>query len=149
MKVTYEGVEYDCDDAFSGRDFTQRTLDAFDLSGRVIYASCFAQERPDTIVFDASLSAATFIRCNLTNVHVPIGNTLIDCITTRALVQNDGRDWELDDSDRPVRVTSEKYWLQQRTSVDPADIPASKIVLAENETLESRLAAEQATREGR
>lgn len=146
-KLRYNDVDYDTDDEFSGRDFTGRTLTSFDLSGRVIYATVFAQEEPDTLIFDALVNGATFIRCNLTNVLMPPGNVLVDCITTRCATMNDGRVWELDEKDKPIRLTAEKHWRIMGASIDPADIPAEKIVLTPHETLETKLAELQAAKE--
>lgn len=150
MKLDYEGKTYDCDDELSGRDFTGLEFASrpeLDFSNKIIYATCFGQESPDQPIFGDKLTGATFIRCNLTNVLVPDGNTLIDCITTRCATQNDGRVWEIDESNTPVRLTSEKHWRILGTSVDPADIPQSKLVLARHETLETKLAEMHAAKE--
>ncbi len=41
--------------------------------------------------------------------------------------QNDGRDWLIDKNGNPIKILNEKYWIQQKFSVDPADIPDEKI----------------------
>lgn len=150
MNVDYEGVSYECDDELSGRDFNGwefLSRPEYDFSNKIIYASIFSQEAPDQSIFGDKMTGATFLRCNLTNVFVPDGNTVIDCVTTRAATLNDGRVWELDAGDRPVKLTSEKHWQILGTSIDPADIPAEKLVLAPHETLETKLAELQAAKE--
>lgn len=150
MNLVYEGQEYETDDLLSGRDFTGwefLSRPEYDFKGKVIYATCFAQESPDSPIFDPSLKGVTFLRCNLTNVLVPPDCTVIDCVTTRVETKNDGRVWEVNEQNEPVRLTSEKHWLILGTSIDPADIPSEKLVLAENETLETKLAELQAAKE--
>lgn len=136
MLFTYtNGTQYDLDDALSFRDFTgwrftARTDVVF--AGKVIYASCFSQEEPDTVVFRGALTGTTFIRCNLSNVVVPSGATVIDCIQTRFRVQNDLRDWELAPvTNLPVRVIGEKHWQRLGYSVDPLDIPLTRLTSIE------------------
>ncbi len=54
-------------------------------------------------------------------------NTVVDCSQRRFVIQNDLRDWEINQQGEPVKVTSEKYWINSGYSVDPADIPPQKI----------------------
>lgn len=73
MIIVYEGVEYNCDDNLSFRDFTGwdfRDRPEYDFNNKTIYASCFSQEFPDTPIFGDSLENTTFIKCNLDNVLV-------------------------------------------------------------------------------
>jgi len=70
MKITY-------DDKYSLKDFTGKNLlDATDLEGTIIYASCFSQELPPDVdkgkvkVFPDSIKKITFINCNLDNVKI-------------------------------------------------------------------------------
>lgn len=112
---------------FSRGDFTGRNLSdipAAEFNGQTIVGSCFSQETPDSEVFPAGMKGVTFISCNLCNVVIPDGNVVGEsCQTTRFVVQNDLRDWMLDDADEPVAVLNEQYWVQHGKSVDPEDIP--------------------------
>ncbi len=45
--------------------------------GAVIDRSCFSQENPDSVIFPADL-VVTFHCCNLTNVVIPAGCTVIE-----------------------------------------------------------------------
>lgn len=149
MKIPDQNLDLDADDELSLKDFTWWRFTHrpdMDFAGKVIYASCFSQETPDSVVFPDDLRA-TFVRCNLSNVVIPAGVTVIDCNTMRYKCCADLRDWELGASDEPVKVLGEKYWLQQGCSVDPADIPAEKMVLAPNEDLLTKLKAMEAARE--
>ncbi len=53
----------------------------------------------------------------------------LKCSTRRIQVQNDLRDWELDRSNKPIKVTNEKYWVLKQISVDPKYIPKEKVSL--------------------
>ena len=53
----------------------------------------------------------------------------LDCSVKRFEVQNDLRDWEIDQVGAPVKVINEKYWIMKQISVDPKYIPAEKVLL--------------------
>lgn len=142
MIINYEGRIYDCDDKLSFKDFTGwdfRDRPEYDLKNKIIYSSCFLKEIPDTKIFNPTMTGTTFIKCNLSNIIIPDGNTVIDCITTRFKVQNDLRDWEIDDVGIPTRVLSKKYWNTVGISVEPDDIPNEKVVLPLGKSLEDYL----------
>lgn len=65
--------------------------------------------------------------------------TILKCSQRRFKIQNDLRDWEVDNKNKPVKVINEKFWVMQEVSVDPKDIPAQKIELSKDEKLEDRL----------
>lgn len=102
MIRNYNDQDYNFDDELSFKDFTLRQMQGYNLSGKVIYGSCFSQEIPDSQVFNPETTGATFIRCNLDNVLVPEGNTVIDCSQRRFQVQEDGLDWLVDENNQPV-----------------------------------------------
>lgn len=116
-------------DKYSYKDFTGKTLlSATDLEGITIYGSCFSQETPDTQVFPNNLIKITFVNCNLDNVFlVKPGWIIVGGTQRRFKVQNDLRDWEIDTNGIPVKVLNEEYWMINRFSVNPADIPLTKL----------------------
>ena len=73
------------------------------------------------------MTGVTFIRSNLDNVFVPAGNTLVDSTQRKFQIQNDLRDWELDATNKPIKVLNEEYWIKEGYSVDPLDIPSKKL----------------------
>jgi len=89
---------------FSHRDYTHFNLeDAGEyLNNEIIRSSCFAQEKPDTVVFPSYVTNLTLVNCNLDNVDLPPGVTLIDCSHRRILTQPDGLDWIVDENNNPV-----------------------------------------------
>jgi hypothetical protein len=118
------------DDELSFKDFTNRSLKSFGaprLSGAVIYASCFSQEKPDSEIFPNGMAGATFYNCNLDNCVIPAGNAVIGGSRRRFAVQNDLREWLVDDDGNPTTLLNEQYWADQGYFTDPARIPAEPI----------------------
>ncbi|MFZ2937603.1 MAG: hypothetical protein WA066_02740 [Candidatus Omnitrophota bacterium] len=127
-KNIINGQSFTYDDKYSHKDFTGRKLlDVKDLNGITIFGSCFSQEIPDKHIFPDNMAGVTFINCNLDNVFIPIGNTVIGGSKRRFKVQKDARDWEINDEGIPVKVISEKQWVMNGFSVDPKDIPKDVI----------------------
>lgn len=132
MRITHEGTEYDVDEELSFKVFTNwdmREHPEIDLQGKIIYASCFYNEIPDSEVLPPELKGATFIKCNLDNVIIPADNTVIDCSQQRVEEQNDMRDWVIDESGNAQKVLNEEYWIEQGVSVDALAIPKKPIII--------------------
>lgn len=85
---------------YTGRILTDRPASEF--SGKTIRGTCFSQERPDTVVFPEGVSDCTLLACNLDNVLVPAGFSVVGCSRRRFLVQPDGLDWIVDNDNQPV-----------------------------------------------
>ncbi len=127
----HEPVILDYSDEWSFRDFTNRR-NVFagrgkELDGLVIYATSFYQEAIDIDVFPSDVKGLVLAFCNLDNVRIPKNATLIECSTRRIQVQNDLRDWELDDNDVPLKLVNEEYEKSLGRFTDPALIPRTKI----------------------
>lgn len=141
--VPYPGFEdQEYDEELSFKDFTGwefLSRPEIDFNNKIIYGSCFSNENPDSEIFSSKTSTATFIKCNLSNVVIPDGNTVIDCIETSFERQNDLRDWEIDEKGEPIAVLNEKYWESVGVSIDPKDIPDVEIVIGKDKTLEDQL----------
>jgi hypothetical protein len=128
------GVSFagDINQKYSFKDFTHHKfvkVDPKEFNDTVIVGSCFYQEGdPDQKVFPDGMKGVTFKRCNLDNVLIPEGNTVDkDCTTKRIKVQNDLRDWILDKDNKPVEVMGKEIWESKGLSIDPAEIPATKL----------------------
>jgi hypothetical protein len=101
--MIYNGIEYSISEKYSNKVWPNRDLTScVDMKGCVIYASSFYNEKPNSTVLPSDLSGTTFIKCQLNNVIVPNGVTLIDCDTRKFQVQNDGFDWWLDNDGNPM-----------------------------------------------
>ena len=71
---------------FDGHDYTTggqlaalALRPASDFTGQTIRGSCFGCQTPFTQVFPAGVSGVIFVGCNLDNVALPPGSTLVAC----------------------------------------------------------------------
>lgn len=132
MIITLDEVNYEVDDelsfrVFNGWEFLSRP--EYDFKGKTIYASSFYNETPDYQVFPEDMKGAIFIKCNLDNVLIPEGNTLIQCSQRRFKVQNDLNDWLVDEADVAILpVGHEVFTKLDLPMPDPKDIPTEKVV---------------------
>lgn len=109
---------------YSNKNFTGQILSSkTDMNNIIIENSCFSQETPDTHVFPEDMTGTTFIDCNLDNVFIPQGNTVIRGSQKRFKVQNDLRDWIIDKNNNPIELVNKKYWQMNGYPTDPKDIP--------------------------
>ena len=93
----------------------------------VVYATMFLQEMPDSHIFPENMKGVTFVNCNLDNVYIPEGNTVIGGSHKRFKVQNDLRDWLIDENNKPIELIGKEYWESEGYSVDPKDIPSKPL----------------------
>ena len=127
VPFVHNGESYQYDEKYSYKDFTGRDLsERKDMSSIVIYSSCFSQEKPGSLSLPSNLTGTTFIACNLDNVSVPAGNTVIDCSVRKFKAQNDLEDWIVDDSLVPIEPVNKELFQHLGISVNPIDIPAVK-----------------------
>ena len=93
---------------FSNMKFTD--VAASEFNNTTIVGSNFYQEFfLDVDVFPNSVTGVTFENCNLDNVVIPDGCTLINCSNRRIQIQNDGRLWELGNNNKPVNCITQDY----------------------------------------
>lgn len=125
MIITYNEIQYDCSDEFSFKDFTGRAN--LNPLG-VVYGSCFSQETPDSHIFPDNITGVTFIKCNLDNVFIPQGNTVIDCWQRRFKVQDDLNDWLIGTDNKPTMPFNHKIFTKLGLPMPlPKDIPPPKV----------------------
>ena len=129
MKIVHQGIQYEISEKYSHKDMTGWDLSREgNMNGLVIYNSCLSNETPDAQILPQGLYGATFIACNLDNVLVPEGNTVIDCTTRRYEVQNDLEDWVVDSESRtPIEPLNRKHFESLGLSIDPKSIPLEKM----------------------
>ena len=73
------------------------------------------------------MTGVIFKGCNLDNVIVPLGNTIIDSCHRQIDVQNDWDDWILDDITlQPMEPMNKAERIKAGLSIDPKDIPNTK-----------------------
>jgi hypothetical protein len=130
MRCPQPYEEYEYDESLSGKDFTNQDLRQrkdLDFDGATVYASVFSNETPGAEIF-RSAAKATFIRCNMDNVAIPEGATLIDCTERRFERQNDGNDWLLGEDGLPEKPIDFKYYEKKGLPVpDRSWLPEEKL----------------------
>ena len=128
-KVPIENLNYEYDEEINA-DLSHKRIDLLsrNWNGFVFYAVSFSQEIPDSHIFPDDMTGATFINCNLDNVFIPEGNMVIGGRQNRFKAQNDGNDWEIDETDKPVRPVNHKAFIKLGLEVPkPEDIPTEKV----------------------
>lgn len=131
VKENYNGIIYDCSDAYSNKCMT-----GWDLSGRtdmnnlVIHGLCLSNETPNAQVLPLGLTGTTFLFCNLDNVFVPSGNTIDESCSNRLFqVQADGQDWIVEaaqpQSQAFGRVGALHQQIASYTPVQPLNLAAA------------------------
>jgi len=131
---------------YSHKDFTDKSLlglPASDFDGEIV-GSCFFQQckEGDSVwkkIFPDGIKTA-FIRCNLDNVIVPAGCTIKSGCHRAILMQNDRQDWILDAVLKPFEPIDKKMRLRAGISIDPKDIPSTKITQAQFEAQQKAIA---------
>ncbi len=124
MDVNFNDQTYACCAEMSQKDFTGKDLKDMDLNGRVIYASCFSQEIPDSEIFPQDMVGVTFLNCNLDNCVIPEGNLVLGGSNRRFEAQTDGNDWEIDENFEPTRPLDwERYEKFGLPMPSPDDLP--------------------------
>ena len=100
----FVNIELQIDPNYSDKDMTGFDLtDRTDMSGIVIHGLCLSHEKPADCL-PSNLTGTTFIACNLDNVRIPVGNTLMGCSHRMFEVQSDGKDWLIDDEGKPISL---------------------------------------------
>lgn len=117
------GVEFDYDDTWSFRSLSNRPVP--DLpDGITVYRSSFYWEIPDSEPFRKGMRGVTFVHCNLDNVVIPDGNTVIGGSQNSFACQNCGNDWLVDEDGVPTLPVNHKMFTSLELPMpDPSDIP--------------------------
>lgn len=93
------------ENAYRNLNMTGRSLaDRTDMDNLEIEGLCLSQERLDSNVLPPNLTGVTFYYCNLDNVLIPPGNTLVNCSNRRYMPMDDGYDWEVDENNQPIKI---------------------------------------------
>jgi len=104
----YGVVNYDDDVSF--KIYSQKDMSATNFNGKVIYASSFMQEKPNTKVFAKDMCDVTFVKCDLKNVKIENWKNVnfIQCDMRKFKVQPDGQDYWLDNKYKPTKKINEE-----------------------------------------
>lgn len=128
-QITYQGIKYTLNDKYSDKDMTGWDLsDRTDMDGAVIHGLCLSWETPDAHCLPPNLINTTFIRCNMDNVFIPPGNSVIDCSVKRFKAQNDLEDWHVHPVTKvALEPLNKQRFVELGISIDPKDIPVAKM----------------------
>lgn len=143
---------------YSYKDFTQKSLahlDASEFNNSEIIGSCFYHETP-TEVFPPDILGVTFTKCNMDNVILPEGNTIVGGCHRMLKLQNDLEDWIIDKDGNPVEPTNKERFIRLGLSIDPKDIPAEKAaenictqkIAQEHQTINAQISLLEAQKKG-
>ena len=123
LLILLTGTAYAAD-KYDAKDFTGRLMtDKTDLNGKTIEGACFSQEKPDTHIFPENMTGVTFKNCNLDNVFIPEGNTLIACSNRRFKAQTDGEDWLVGVDGKPISPLNPEDHVARGKDPNPAKLP--------------------------
>lgn len=109
-----------------------------ELNNTEIVGTSFAQEEPNTKVFPDGMTGVVFVKCNLDNCIIPLGNTVLGGTHKQHAKQNDGEHWVLDKALQPVEPLVPSRYDRLGLSKEPKDIPATPMkrsIILEAETL--------------
>jgi hypothetical protein len=126
-------------ETYSYKDYTGQDLSGISASefAGTIKGSCFAQQWgvDDTIsasggkkIFPATITT-TFENCNLDNVEIPAGATVLGGTNKVIKEQNDLEDWVMEDKGgwQAKELIETRRHVKYSLSTDPLDIPAEKV----------------------
>lgn len=128
---------------YDNRDLTGQSLyHAKDMGGLVIEGLCLSQEIPNSEVLPPDLEC-TFVDCNLDNVLIPPGVTMIRCRNRLYQVQSDGSDWIIDpETYEPIEPLNPMDYMLYGLSMHPDDLPDETLpepaTVVAQRTLEAR-----------
>lgn len=88
--------------------------------GIVIYRSSFYWEQPDSKPFRDDMRGVTFVNCNLDNLIIPNGNTVIGGSQRKFKAQADGEDWIVNDQKQPLEPLNKERFIAEGKSIDPS-----------------------------
>ena len=126
---------------------------AEEFSNSIIRGACYYQEAeynedslsttpkdPKVDIFPDGMTGVIFDRCNLWNVIVPPGNTVLpNCGIGRIRVQNDWQDWILGTDNKPVEPMDKDKRIEKGISILPEDIPSTLMTQEERDAFEASL----------
>jgi len=128
VKILYDGQFVEMSEEFSQKGHVLHSLEKENVPvGTNIYATCYSREQPDSIIFPKNMTGVTFYNCNLMNVYIPQGNTVVNCRTERFYCQNDLEDWEIDQADKPIKPINSKSLQFEGYAIEPKYIPIRRL----------------------
>ena len=136
LSTTFAFAEPPINEKYSFKDLSDMVMTDYDpkeFNNSTIVGSCFYQQ--DVVnrhIFPENMTGVVFRRCNLDNVYIPPNNIVIregweTCAIRKLKLQNDLSQWVLDDTLKPVEPIDKEERLSLGISIDPKDIPTTKM----------------------
>ena len=128
---------------YHGVSFKDRPASEF--NNTIIRGSCFYQEWVEgdmevvKDIFPDGMTGVVFEKCNLDNVYVASGNTVVKGCNRKLKHQNDLEVWILDDNLKPIKPMDKVYRLLSNVSIDPKNIPKKKLTKKERDDLKNSI----------
>lgn len=117
--------------SFRNQKFTDVPASEFNnttIKGSSFYQSCCRTDGQMVNVFPPGMTGVTFEDCNLDNVIIPPGNTVVRGTNKRLKLQNDLMDWECDkETGAPIKPANGRLCSKVGVSQDPKDLPRNRI----------------------
>lgn len=123
VTIEVDGTKFDnVDRDWSFKNFSNMPVP--DLPDNIVVYSTLFYHETDAEPFRRDLSGVTFVKCNLDNLVIPEGNTVIQCSQNRFKVQNDRNDWLLDErGDVAIPMNYRTFEKLDLPMPKPEDIP--------------------------
>ena len=128
--------------AFPYHGLSFKNVNVKEFNNTIIKGSCFYQEWVEgdsnviKDIFPDGMKGVTFINCNLDNIYIPVGNTILGSSHKKIAVQNDLSDWILDNQLKPKIPMDKEQRLKAGISIDSKDIPNTKFTGKERDAFE-------------
>jgi hypothetical protein len=126
--------------AFPTHGLSFKGVDATEFNGTEIIGACFFQEWVEgdaeviKDIFPNGMTGVIFTKCNLDNISIPVGNTVVGGTEKGIKVQNDLDDWTIDKGDKKaLEPLNKEERVKAGVSIDPKDIPKTKLTKEEKE----------------
>lgn len=142
------GCTLPMNEKYSFKDFSGKSLKDVpveELNNTCIKGSAFPfeillDEQPVSFdIFPDGMKNVEFVRCNLTNVFIPIGNVVsADSQQDLVAMQNDHENWKLDKiTKKPIEPAEKEKFIIEGKSLDPKDIP--KVAIDKKEVISDEI----------
>jgi len=89
--------------------------------------SGFYQDEPFSNVFPPDINGVVFVDCNLDNVNIPAGATVVRGTNKHYKTMNDQEYWIVDKQGNPIEPRDKADFIKCKLSILPGDIPVQPL----------------------
>ena len=131
--------------AYSYHGLSFKNRPASEFNNTTIKGSCFYQDwkEGESVVkdiFPDGMVGVEFKNCNIDNLFIPVGNTVVGGTNKKIKEQNDKEDWVLNDSLEPVEPITKEIRLKAKVpmNIDPKKLPKKKFTKGEKDEFDKK-----------